>query len=257
LGVKSEFSDVQVNTLTESRDATFFEDIFPIKVRVSTHSEASTSYTLERTVVSLPPVYTEQPIEHNNTDAHRRSKRQRIEKSFGNNFIVYLVDDTPKTFTEAYASLDVEHWKEAIQNEMESILTNGTWEMCDLPVGCKPVRCKWVFKKKMKPDGTVDKFMASLAAKGFTKKEDEDYFDTYSPIARMTTIRVLVALAACNDLLIYQMVVKTTFHNDEFDEEIYMKQPDGFVAPRQENKVCRLKKFQILDPHLLGIFFLQ
>jgi hypothetical protein len=53
---------------------------------------------------------------------------------------------------------------------------------------------------------------------------------------------VLVALAACNDLLIYQMVVKTTFLNDEFDEEIYMKQPDGFVAPRQENKVCRLKK---------------
>jgi hypothetical protein len=53
------------------------------------------------------------------------------------------------------------------------------------------------------------------------------------------------------------MVVKTTFLNGEFDEEIYMKQPDGFVAPRQENKVCRLKKFQILDPHLLGIFFLQ
>jgi hypothetical protein len=178
-------------------------------------------------------------------------------KTFGDNFIVYLVDDTPKTIIEAYASLDVEHWKEAIQKEMESILTNGTWEMCDLPVGCKPVGCMWMSKKKIKPDGTVDKFKASLVAKGFTKKEGEDYFDTYSPIARMTTIRVLVALAACNDLLIHKMVVKTTFLNGEFDEEIYMKQPDGFVAPRQENKVCRLKKFQILDPHLLGIFFLQ
>jgi hypothetical protein len=143
---------------------------------------------------------------------------------------------------EAYASLDSEHWKEAVQNEMESILINGTWEICDLPVGCKPVGCKWVFKKKMKPDGTVDKFKARLVTKWFTQKEGEDYFDTYSPVARMTTIHVLVALATFNDLLIHQMDVKTTFLNGELDEEIYMKHPDGFVAPGQENKVCRLKK---------------
>jgi predicted alpha/beta-fold hydrolase len=80
-----------------------------------------------------------------------------------------------------------------------------------------------VFKKKMKPDGTVDKFKARLVAKGFTQKEGKDYFDTYSPVARMTIIRVLVALAACNDLLIHQMDVKITFLNGELDEEIYMK----------------------------------
>jgi hypothetical protein len=107
--IKFEFSDVQVNTLTESRDATFFEDIFPMKDRVATRSEASTSYTPEPTAVSLPLVYTEQPIEDNNIDAHGRSKRQRVEKSFGDDFIVYLVDDTPKTLTEAYASLDAKH----------------------------------------------------------------------------------------------------------------------------------------------------
>jgi hypothetical protein len=123
---KSEFPDVQVNTLTESCDATLFEDIFPMKDRVATHSEASTSYTPEPTAISLPPAYTEQPIEDNNIDAPRRSKRQRAEKSFGDDFIVYLVDDTPKTLTEAYASPDAEHWKEAVQNEMKSILTNGT-----------------------------------------------------------------------------------------------------------------------------------
>jgi hypothetical protein len=125
---------------------------------------------------------------------------------------------------------------------MESIITNGPWEICDLPVGCKPVGCKWVFKIKMKPDGTVDKYNARLVAKGFTQKEGGDYFDTYSPVARMTTIRVLVALAVCNDLLIHQMDVNTTFLHVELDEEIYMKQLDGFVTPGQENKMCRLKK---------------
>jgi hypothetical protein len=100
-----------------------------------------------------------------------------------------------------------------------------------------------VFKKKMKPYGTVDKFKARLVAKGFTQKDGEDYFDTYSPVARMTTIHVLVALATCNDLLIHQMDVNTTFLNGELDEEIYMKQPYGFVVRGQENKVCRLKKY--------------
>jgi hypothetical protein len=241
LVIKSKFLDVQVNTLTKSRDATSFEDIFPVKDRIATRSEASTSYTPEPTAISLPPIYAEQSTEDNSIEAPRRSKRQRVEKSFGDDFIVYLVDDTPKTLIEAYASPDAEHWKGAVQNEMESILTNGTWETCDLSVGCKPTGCKWVFKKKMKPDGIVDKFKTRLVAKGFTQKEGEDFFDTYSPVARMITIRVLVALAACNDLLIHQMNVKTTFLNGELDEEIYMKQPDGFVAHGQENMVCRLK----------------
>jgi hypothetical protein len=240
--IKSEFSDVQVNNLTKSCDATFFEDILPMKDRVVTCCEASTSYTPEPNVVSLPRIYTKQPIDDNNIDAHRRSKRQRVEKSFGGDFIAYLMDDTPKTLTEAYASLDAEHWKEAIQNEMESILINGTWEICDLPDGCKPVGCKWLFKKKMKLDGTIDKFKARLVAKGFTQKEGEDYFDTYLPVAMMTTICVLVALAVCNDIFIHQMDVKTVFLNGELDDEIYIKQSDGFVALGQENKVCRLKK---------------
>jgi hypothetical protein len=71
---------------------------------------------------------------------------------------------------------------------MNSLLSNETWELFELPFGCKPMGCKWVFKKKLKPDGTIDKYEAWLVAKGYTQKEDEDYFDTYSPVARMTTI---------------------------------------------------------------------
>jgi hypothetical protein len=240
--IKSDFSDVHVNTVTEFHDASFFEDIFLMKDRVAAHSETSTSYTLKPIPVSLPPTYSKHHIEDNSMVAPRRSKRQRTEKSFSDDFIVYLVDDTPKTLVEAYASLDAERWKEAIHNEIESILTNETWEICDLPVGCKHVGCKWVFKKILKPDGTIDKYKARLVAKGFTQNKGEDYFDTYSPVAILITIHVLIALAASHDLLIHQMDVKTTFLNGELDEEIYMKQPEGFVTHGHDNMVCILRK---------------
>jgi hypothetical protein len=123
---------------------------------------------------------------------------------------------------------------------MDSILSNGTWELVDRPYGCKPVGCKWVFKTKLRYDGTIDKYKATLVAKGYTKKEGEDFFDTYSPIARLTTIRVLLSLTASHGLLVHQIDVKTTFLNGELKEEIYMTQPNGFIVKGQEDKVCKL-----------------
>jgi hypothetical protein len=81
---------------------------------------------------------------------------------------VYLVDDTPTSITEAYASPDAHDWKEVVRSEMDSILSNGTWELSELPFGCKQIRCKWVYKKKLRPDGTIDKYKAWLVAKGYT-----------------------------------------------------------------------------------------
>ena len=99
-----------------------------------------------------------------------------------------------------------------------------------------------MFKKKLRPDGTIEKYKARLVAKGYDQKEEEDFFDTYSPVARLTTIRVLLSLAASHGLLVHQMDVKTAFLNGELNEEIYMQQPDGFVLDGQERKVCRLLK---------------
>jgi hypothetical protein len=99
-----------------------------------------------------------------------------------------------------------------------------------------------VFKKKLMPDGTIDKYKARLMTKGYTQEEGEDFFDTYSPIARLTTICVLLSLAASHGLLVHQMNVKTAFLNRELEEEIYMTQPDGFVVKGQEDKVCKSMK---------------
>ena len=94
----------------------------------------------------------------------------------------------------------------------------------------------------MKPDGTIDKYKARLVVKGYRQKEGLDYFDTYSPVTRITSIRMLIALAAVHDLKIHQIDLKIAFLNGELEEEIYMEQPEGFIVPGKEKKVCRLVK---------------
>ena len=94
----------------------------------------------------------------------------------------------------------------------------------------------------MKADGSIDKYKARLVIKGYKKKEGIDYFDTYSPVTKISSIRMLIAIAAIHNLEIHQMDVKTAFLNGDLDEEIYMEQLEGFIVPGQEKKVCRLVK---------------
>ena len=113
------------------------------------------------------------------------------------------MDDTPTTIAEAYASPVANDWKETVQSEMDLILSNGTWELTEQHYSCKHVGCKWVFKKKLRPYGTIEKYKARLLAKGYTQKEGEDFFDTYSPVARLTTIRELLSMAASYGLIVH------------------------------------------------------
>ena len=121
-------------------------------------------------------------------------------------------------------------------------MQNRTWELVNLPLGNKPIGCKWIFKRKLRIDGTIDKYKTRLVAKGYQQNESLDLFDTYSPVTRITSIRMLIAIAAIHNFEIHQMDVKTTFLNGDLDEEIYMEQPEGFVVKGQEKKVCRLIK---------------
>ncbi|RDX97359.1 hypothetical protein CR513_19878, partial [Mucuna pruriens] len=166
----------------------------------------------------------------------RRSKRQRKETSFGNGFYTYLVEDDPMDFLEVTSALDVKLWEQAIRTKTYSIKKSNTWKIVDKPRGAKPIGCKWIFKTKLNLDGFIDKYKARLIAKGFTQKPNIDYFDSFSPIAKISLIRILIALASIHKLAILQMVVKTAFLNDELEEEIYMTQPEECVVSSQENK---------------------
>ena len=120
-------------------------------------------------------------------------------------------------------SSNAPYWKEAINTEMESIMQNQTWVLVDLPLGSKPIGCKWIFKKKLKANGTIDKYKSRLIAKVYSKKKWQDFFDTYSPMMRITSIRILIAIATFHNLKIYQMDVKTAFLNGDLEEKVYME----------------------------------
>ena len=227
---KSEVHDIHVNTILESIDAEFFEDVFPYK-----ESPMSAMYKRTRVEQSTPMVQ-EQHTEP------RKGSRIKKPKNFGPDFISFMTIGEPQTYKEEITSPEALSWKEAINSEVESILQNHTWELVDIPPGSKPIGCKWIFKRKLKADGSVDKYKARLVAKGYRQKEGLDYFDTYSPVSRITSIRTLIAIASLNNMEIHQMDVKTAFLNGELDEEIYMEQPEGFVVQGQENKVCKLVK---------------
>ncbi|RVW73229.1 Retrovirus-related Pol polyprotein from transposon TNT 1-94 [Vitis vinifera] len=231
---KSEIPDVHVNTIIESRNAAFFETIFPY----NKPSETSTQKRTHDITFGNNQLEVNQESKEKQVDEDpRRGKRARKSTSFGPDFLTYLLENDPQTFKEAMSSPKASYWKEAINSEIESILQNHTWELVDLPPGTKTLGCKWIFKKKMKADGSIDKYKARLVAKGYKQREGLDYFDTYSPVSRITSIRMLIAIAAINNLEIHQMDVKTAFLNGELDEEIYMDQPEGFIAPGQERKV--------------------
>ncbi|RVW29768.1 Retrovirus-related Pol polyprotein from transposon TNT 1-94 [Vitis vinifera] len=219
-----------------NREAEFFENLLS-----DSNSQVPTSVgeSLEET----PSKVVEQPI------VPRKSQRARKEKVLGSDeidsqrisfylvegnrediirkiSIVLQIEEDPKTYKEAMASRDVAFWKEAINDEMDSILSNQTWELVDLPPGSKPIGCKWVFRRKYHTDGMIQTFKARLVAKGFKQREGIDYFDTYAPVARTTSIRILFALASIHNLFVHQMDVKMAFLNGDLNEKVYMEQPE-------------------------------
>ena len=118
---------------------------------------------------------------------------------------MFLIDEDPKTYQEALNSVESSMWKEAIKSELDSLTMNQTWDLVDLPMGSKPIKCKWIFKRKTKPNGSIKIYKARLMVVGYTQKQGIDYFDTYSPVTKIATIRALIALVVIHSVLIHQM----------------------------------------------------
>ncbi|RVW88887.1 Retrovirus-related Pol polyprotein from transposon TNT 1-94 [Vitis vinifera] len=194
-----------------------------------------------------PEEQTQQPQENMSL---RRSTRER-RNAISDDYIVYLqerevesemMEDDPINFQQAMKSSNSQKWIEAMNEEYKSMQDNKVWELVPLPVGTKPIGCKWIFKTKRDSNGNVERYKARLVAKGFTQKEGIDFKETFSPVSMKDSFRIIMALVAHYDLELHQMDVKTTFLNGDIDETIYMVQPENFVSEDSKNMVCKLTK---------------
>ncbi|CAM8957622.1 unnamed protein product [Rhodiola kirilowii] len=153
-------------------------------------------------------------------------------------FIASLAS-VPNSVSEALAHSG---WRDAMVEEMNALDANGTWVLTDLPPGARSIGCKWVFTVKVNPDGSVARLKARLVAKGYSQTYGIDYFDTFSPVAKLTSIRLLISLAASHHWPLHQLDIKNAFLHGDLQEPIYMEQPPGFVAQGESAKVCYLHK---------------
>uniref|UniRef100_A0A2N9IJC8 Integrase catalytic domain-containing protein n=1 Tax=Fagus sylvatica TaxID=28930 RepID=A0A2N9IJC8_FAGSY len=142
----------------------------------------------------------------------------------------------PHTYREASTN---PLWPQAMADELDALHKTHTWDMTTLPPGKSAVGCKWVYKIKTRADGSVERYKARLVAKGFTQEYGIDYEETFAPVARLTSIRSLLAVAAVRHWPLFQMDVKNTFLNGDLLEEVYMQPPPGY--PDSQNQVCRLR----------------
>ncbi|KAF2365351.1 Reverse transcriptase RNA-dependent DNA polymerase [Trinorchestia longiramus] len=133
--------------------------------------------------------------------------------------------------------------KAAMEEGMASMNTNNVWSLVEeCPKNKKLIRCKWIFKKKTGPDGSVCSFKARLVAQGYAQKFGGDYDETFSPVVGFKSVHAVLALAAKQDLQLHHMDVATAFLNGKLGEEIYLTQPEGFLSEGKENFVCKLNK---------------
>ncbi|GJZ46447.1 putative RNA-directed DNA polymerase [Tanacetum coccineum] len=207
--------------LQEARDET---PIIHVPIPISTPLDTSNDHLIAQDhpnnveenepnpEINVEPQETQQPL--------RRSQRNRQPTNF-DDYYTYLNEadfdlgkcNDPESFEDAITCDQSAHWREAMEDELNSMSKNNVWELAELPKGAKPVGCKWVFKTKLDPNGNIERYKARLVAKGYTQKKGVDYKETYSPVSRKDSLRIVMALVAHFDLDLHQMDVKTAFLN--------------------------------------------
>jgi len=127
-----------------------------------------------------------------------------------------------------------------MDDEISSLLENQTWELKTLPEGQPIVSCRWVFKLKLESDGTIKRYKARLVARGFSQTKGIDYFETFAPLVRYKSVRIILSMVTKHDMELMQFDIKTAFLNSPIEEDIYMQQPEGYEDG--SNRVCHLKR---------------
>jgi hypothetical protein len=150
-----------------------------------------------------------------------------------------LLEEEPTCFEEA---IQRKEWANAMTEEYQSIMKNEVWEIVPRPKNKDGVSSRWLFKIKHVVDGSIEKYKARLVARGFSQKKGIDYEETFAPMARYTSIRTIIALAAKMKWKLHQMDMKTAFLTGVIEEEVYIEQHQGFEVEDRKSHVCKLKK---------------
>lgn len=176
---------------------------------------------------------------HTPTPKLRRSEKESKLTEHWSPSLHYLLlsnGGEPKSYDEALQVGDSIKWESVMQDEMDSLMANQTWEFTKLLVGKKVLHNKWVYRVKQEHDGSKC-YKARLVANGFQQKEEVDYTEISSPVVNLTTIRLVLGIVAAEDMHLEQIDVKTTFLHGDLKGEIYMKQPQDFLACGKEEFV--------------------
>ncbi|KAL0413994.1 UNVERIFIED_CONTAM: Retrovirus-related Pol polyprotein from transposon RE2 [Sesamum radiatum] len=143
----------------------------------------------------------------------------------------------PSNFIEAQQE---EEWRQAMKSEIQALERNGTWELVKAPTDKKPIGCRWIYKLKLKPDGSIEGYKARLVAKGYNQVEGEDYTDCFAPVAKAVTVRLFLAVAVSKGWAIHHLDVNNAFLHGSLKEDIYMDPPEGYEV--KPGYVCKLRK---------------
>lgn len=145
----------------------------------------------------------------------------------------------PRTYKQA---LKHKHWQDAMTVEYNALVKNGTWSLVPCPTNVNVMGCKWIYRTKRKSDGSIERHKARLVAQGFSQQEGKDFFETFSPVVKPTTIRLVLSIALSNQWCLRQLDINNAFLNCELSEVVYMRQPKGFEDSHHPNHVCQLRK---------------
>jgi hypothetical protein len=202
----------------------------PLPLRQSTRARQAPKHLMD---YNCPSLSHKTPYPITNYISH-----DHLSPTYSSFCLSLLTDTEPTSYAEASQH---DCWVKAMQSELNALAHNNTWTIVDLPPGVKPIGSKWVYKIKRKADGSLDRYKARLVAKGFNQVEGVDYFETFSPVAKMTTIRTVLALASIKRWHIHQLDVDNAFLHGDLDEDVYMKIPQGLHG-LPDKKVCKLVK---------------
>ncbi|KAL2231966.1 UNVERIFIED_CONTAM: Retrovirus-related Pol polyprotein from transposon TNT 1-94 [Sesamum indicum] len=196
----------------------------------------------EQTEIEPEPVL-EEPITESSTPLAlgREPRLRRAPDRYSPSLYYLLLSDCgePECYAEAVNDVHKSKWELAMNDEMNSLKKNNTWELCQLPKGKKALQNRWVYRVKEESDGKK-RYKARLVVKGFQQRYGIDFTDVFTPVVKLTTIRLMLSMVAVENLELQQMDVKTAFLHGDLEEEIYMVQPEGYNGDDQQ--VCRLKK---------------